>query len=269
MKPLITSFIIVLYVISSGCINQKTQSVPGTGEKKLTAIDFYSILSFTGVAGEEMPLIDEMESVYFYDDMIMYQLPVYSFHTSGTIENGILQTPSDSGLIASYTYVLFKENQDSTGFLYATLNGPIRDTVSVNSFMANGFRNFGDIFKKTSKYHVLIGSKKNRDSMMEIYAPRVKPNNTFSDTTYLFYREDYNDVKYSLVSDLDSTKKMKLFKVIALFNADPHSNDPVSQQAKKMRLEIRKKVIENPEAIKSLFKRFEENHLSYKSRSRQ
>ncbi len=243
------------------CSHQRIQkTIPD--EKNITTVDFSSILSTTDGNGKTVNIIDEKESIYFCDSMVMYQIPVYATVSWGIAEDTTTRG-SDSGLPASFNYVVFREKEDSIGFSYTSMAGPIRDTVSKNSFLSNGFRNCGGKFMQTNKFNRLIRSQKNRDSILEVYIPSVKVNDSFSDTTYLYYRKDLNDIKFDLVSELDSLKKMKLYKVLAIFNGNPQSTDPAYRHPRQLRLEVDKKKVSNQELIASLFKRFEKDYLTY------
>lgn len=245
-------------LLFSNCVQHRIQR-KDQNKNELSAIELTSVLSAVDNNGETINIIDDKETVYSYGSLRMYQLPVYSYIASGDRIQDPLDSATESTSPVEFNYVVFKEGLDSVAFLYSSLTGGIKDTLLVSSFLSNGFRNFGEKYRQTNKFDVLFSSQKHEDNISEKYVPRAKLNDSFSDTTYLYFRKDYNDVKFSLVPELDSAKEMKLFKVLVLFKGNQKNNDPLYQKDRLLRLEIQKKVIKDPESIRALFKRFEED----------
>jgi hypothetical protein len=74
------------------------------------------------------------------------------------------------------------------------------------------------------KNDTLIESKTNEEGneLVEKYIPRIKYDETYPDSTFLYFRNDkvkYNDFSFSPY--LDSLKNRKIFKIIFTYNPIP------------------------------------------------
>lgn len=96
-------------------------------------------------------------------------------------------------------------------------------------------------------------------SMLKKYVPKIKYDDSYADSSYLYFSDNLRDVKHSFSPLLDSTEKMKLCKVIFVYNPIPKGKYDKDMPRRQMLFEIKKITIDEPEKIITLFERFKRN----------
>ncbi|NML21924.1 hypothetical protein HHL16_13630 [Pseudoflavitalea sp. G-6-1-2] len=230
--------------------------------KQIETVEFGGAYIFSDKTGNVLEKWGGKETIYFYDDMIMHQIPVLRSKSAFRPENGELVKVMDSVLPSSSSYVVFKADNDSIAFSYDSVQGPITDTISVEKFLSNNFRRFGKNFKDNSN-QILISGDKNSNVITEKYIYQEKKDNSYPDTAYYTFRKDHNNLRFSISPSLDSLKKMKLVKLNLIFNPAPQGKDTSLRLERQITIEMEKKQVQDPALIIALFNRFAKDRAAY------
>lgn len=202
----------VLFMIWGNCQNK----LPG-------AIKSYTVVtSFDFVTLENGEFINTQDSfhVTYYQNFILYMVPkVYTFSTV-TIKGDTIHEKLVSSRIA-YNYFVYK-NSDNFGYRFDSLEAESSQVFSVDSFLEKEAYSKFTFYNKTND--TLVASKTNRkgNELIEKYIPRIKYDETYPDSTFLYFRNEKMKYNYFSFSHyLDSLKNRKLFKIVITFNPIP------------------------------------------------
>jgi hypothetical protein len=172
---------------------------------KITLIYNIPILHTDGVLKNYS---DSLE-IYHYDQQFLIQIP-YTYALENATE--ILKKET------RFSYFFYLE--DSTSGFYFDKQGVAEPKkLSVDSFLAmKTFKNFN--FFDQNNDSLIQTIKSANKTVIEKYIPKKKPDQSYPDTTYLYYNKKFNDLDlYRFSKLLDSTKRMKLFKVEMKYNS--------------------------------------------------
>lgn len=95
--------------------------------------------------------------------------------------------------------------------------------------------------------------------MVEKYIPKIKYDESYSDTTFLYYSFQLNGIDFTFSKELDSLKGMKLFKIRAVFNPIPKGKYSFKVPSREYLFEIDRYDINNRQEILSLFEKFKDH----------
>ena len=191
--------------------------------------------------------------VYNYENYVLYRIPetyVYTNTTTDTNGNVINRKILRSEIKSHYW--AFKAG-DSTGLRFDSLGSNVGTKFNIDSL----------IDEKTSfKQGISMESYRLFDKItdsadhffMEKYVPKVKDKTT-PDSSFLYFRDDWDDVNFSFAKDLDLQKKSKLYKFRIVFNPIPKGEYPFDVPRRELIFEIRKPELKNSEQILELFKK--------------
>ena len=144
--------------------------------------------------------------IFYYNDIVLYGFPyTYSIEdeTSVLFEERKLQC------------FLFKQN-DQYGYYFDKVEDTVYKKLNVDSLLA--IKAFKAILYD-KKNDSLVDVQRTKQGMTERYIPIHKPDYSYSDTTIYYFTKKENFYKFSLADDLEKAKKMKIFKVRAIYNA--------------------------------------------------
>jgi hypothetical protein len=160
------------------------------------------------IDGELKNYRDSLE-IYYYDEQFLIQIP-YIYALENATEILKIETRF------SYFYYL----KDSTSGFYFDKQGVAEPKkLSVDSFLAMKTFKYFNFFDQNNDSLIQTIKSANR-TVVEKYIPKKKPDQSYPDTTYLYYNKRFNDLDlYCFSKLLDSTKKMKLFKVEMKYNS--------------------------------------------------
>lgn len=187
---------------------------------KLQSISHVRVFSSHPVNWNGTDVVYEVDSVdiYYYNDLVMYKMPILNLGTS-------ISSPSNLASDSSVTYSYFVHKlDDKNGINYVPEVSDGKESFNVDSLILRDTKlSFDSLHLKLKNLYKFFAI--NSDTV-EKYIPVVKKNNSFSDTNFYFFTEDYNDLKFSLSPSLDKEKKKKLYKFVALFKGDSSSKAP-------------------------------------------
>jgi hypothetical protein len=107
--------------------------------------------------------------------------------------------------------------------------------------------------KDQHQYDTLAKRQFNKNHLVEKYVIRKAFKGKYFDTTYYSFSKDFIDMPYTLSSELDSARKMKLYKVRFIFSetiAEPR------KPKREFSYEIRNVEVQNKEKVIAFFDDF-------------
>ncbi|WP_146186509.1 hypothetical protein [Pedobacter sp. HMWF019] len=169
--------------------------------------------------GQKKQKIGGSVNIYYKGDIVVYEIPVFKTvdkqHTSGdtiTVETEI------SNEIDAYRYIIYKEGED-LGKQFFGLDDQSPTQVNIQhinkelfTYTEGLFYGDNDVFKEKHQ--------KDQNSLVEVYVPKNKPDDSYNDTTYLYFNTKFPSVKFSLDKNLDSKRKDKLTKAVLVYNGN-------------------------------------------------
>lgn len=197
------------------CCNSKNK-LPG-------AIKTFSVITnydFVMLENGQFINIQDSFKVSYYQNFILYQFPrIYEVSIPIIKGDSIYEKVISSRI--GYDCFIYKNN-DSVGHRLDSLDADNSRLFSVDSFLVKKANAKFAFYNKTNDS--LIESKTNEEGneLVEKYIPRIKYDETYPDSTSLYFRNDkvkYPDFSFSRY--LDSLKKKKLFKIIFTYNPIP------------------------------------------------
>lgn len=159
--------------------------------------------------GELINVKDSLE-IYYYNKQFLIQIPyIYSLENS----KEILKKET------RFNYFFYLKDSDS-GFYFDSHKGVQPKKLPVDSFMiTKTFKNINFYDQNNDSLLLTIKSLTN-ETLLEKYVPKKKFDQSYPDTIYLYYSKKFNNIDlYSFSKTLDSSRKMKLFKVEMKYNS--------------------------------------------------
>jgi hypothetical protein len=255
MKLILYPFITMLFSYIS-CHTSKDKNLP----TKLRVITV--ITNFPAIRSNDGKLINITDSfkIFYYKDMVLYQLFPKKQIINTTVDKA--GKVIDQKIIRSeidFSNFIYKQN-DSVGLYYDSINSPPQK-LPIDSFITSKkFINFNFYDKKNDS---LIESI-NNETLVEKYIPKIKFDQSYGDTTILYYSKRFKDIAYSLSKDLDSLKKSKLFKVQIKYNSQYYKGYNFKFPQREFLFEIQESNKVNSIDIIRFFEQFEKVHATTK-----
>jgi hypothetical protein len=205
------------------------------------------------------------ELVSFKDSVIIYKQGVYTVYKHpvlNIVTNAVMNKAQDTvredivEQSVTYRYIIYKRN-NTYGFLYDSLNTIKPKRISIDSFKnVTLLPTFPYIIPKA----ILVSSLKHDEEsvLTEKRIPEKIIDPTYPDTCYYSYTNKFKNAPYSFSKMLDSTRKLKLYKVVFRFKRIEKGKYPAAIPEREYYFELRK-AKEAPEIPKLIedFKKME------------
>lgn len=217
----------------------------------ISAIELvYSIPSQNPITGAQISIVDSIDIYYKGSDVLVREGYVYTSYNQNAMKNGVFVMSEDKSSIdlreRKYNYYLYSKGS-AKGLRYDSLNIARPSQFDVDSLINK--RLFGKLKLYDASNDVLVRTEKKSDgSIIDVYIPKTKFDETYNDTTYFVFNPNFKDVAYSLSKDADSLKKMKMVEARLIYN--------VGNPKKQFLFRLKDLVIDNPKEIEKLFDRF-------------
>ena len=160
---------------------------------------------------------------------------------------------------AVFEYFIFtKKNQK--GFIYEWENSFSKPILfDVDSFKQ--FDLFGNLtFEKliNPKYDFLIEEVKNENNktLLMKYANSQKKDDSFPDSTYLYFDDRLSEIPFALSPELDSLADSKLYKIKFIFGVDEKVKSNTGRVSRSFVIELKKVEKFNPDTVKMIYSRY-------------
>lgn len=175
---------------------------------------------------------------------------VYKYSYKEFVENG------DSLLITNKPAYFVFEQHAKAGLTFTSLTGNNGTKQVADSFLTN--RTYRGIELYNSRSDSLItGTPRGNGVFVQQYVPKVKHDITYPDTSYFYFDNTMQDVKYPLSRILDSTYKSKVYKIHILYNRQKLEGSMVEIPQRSYLFELRRAKTDDMQAITALIEKFE------------
>ena len=238
------------------CITSKRKT---TGQE-ITAIQLKSSMPIPS-GDTELITTDLTLQVYYYQDLSLYQIPIIRTY-SKTMLDKEGDVKSSELVKAEIIYKYFIAKKDSPiGVMYDTLNTNREQRMPVDSFLKintltslSTFLKFTKAQNNDSLVNVIQLSK---NETVEKYVPKVKYDQTYNDSTLLYFKKGLSSINFSFSPEMDSLRNAKLVKVRLIFNHNDAGSDKFSKAAKEVLFSMETLSVTNKEEIMALFTKLE------------
>jgi hypothetical protein len=250
-------FVIFLY----GCIATKSQ----VQTDRITAINY--IVKLPLVQGDRQ-YFDFVSTIpiYYYQDLIVYQLP-YTYDSTKVTYHIKADTISDEHVLTETRYNYFVYRQGSSiGIWYRSMEQlDSAKQLSIDSILkrVGPPTNLQSIIYSPNDSLVERTTLDNGNTVIEKYIPKTKPDESYNDTTLLYYSKALKSIKFSLSPFFDSLTNTKLYKLRLAFNESYSPKYSITMPQRDIVYEIVKVDLANPIKLKSLFERFKQDEKNF------
>ncbi len=195
----------------------------------------------------ELINVEDSLCIYYYKNYVLYQLPN---HFSLENENKVILQE------IRYNYFIYRKN-DKYGYEFNSLNDSVGEKRVVDSLLSKkAFFNTNFYDKKTdSLIKILQYSKAN--TLLYIYVPKVKYDETYGDTLLLYFTKKLKNVDYTFSKELDSSTNLKLYEIKLLYNKGYSTTYNITLPKREFRFAINELSVNNPQEVKSFCERYE------------
>ena len=205
---LISGSFFILFLHS--CVATKHQSKPGS----ITALNY--IVRLPLVQGDKQYFdFGDTTPIYYCEDLIIYQLS-YTFDSSKTTYHIKSDTISNEHILTEtrYNYFVYKQGSHN-GIWYRSVeqldSNKIIPVDSILKRKSAPINLQSLIFSPNDTLIEKVTFDKGRE-FIEKYIPKTKPDESYNDTTLLYYSKAMNTIQFSLSPILDSLNNAKLYK---------------------------------------------------------
>lgn len=174
------------------------------------------IVKFPIVIGDKQVVdMGNTTPIYYYHDIIIYQLP-YIFDSTKHTYHVKSDSISDENILTETRYNYFVYRSGSRyGIWYRSAESDSNKRLSVDSALSTKGTpiNLQSIIYSPNDSLIEKLNMNNGTIFIEKYIPKTKPDESYNDTTLLYYSKEMKPIKFSLSPYLDSLRDAKLFKV--------------------------------------------------------
>jgi hypothetical protein len=209
--------------------------------------------------GQLINLADTIKIIY-HENSILFLIPYFD-QLINIVTNKSGDVLGEKLIKQELRYKLFIYRKGSVhGFMYDSLTAKNGEKLSVDSLLSErSFQNmkFFSVYKSSndSLIETLTDSKK--EFLTEKYLTKVKYDESYNDTTYLYYAKKLNGIDFSFSKELDSIKNMKLFKIRYIYNSLQSDKYSFVIPKREFLFEIMEVPVANPKEIIDFISRFE------------
>lgn len=159
-----------------------------------------------------------LHNLYYYGSQRAYNMcDTMRFYKGGIIEKGSETDKVDSSEIITDQW-LFYSKDSINGLFYDSFYSKKPRIVKTDSCKKSFFSFSEKAFEDLNNYR-LIDIEWTRDGLRkETYVAIAKPDETYSDSLLYFYDSRMNDIEFSFSKKIDNEKKMKLVRIISIYN---------------------------------------------------
>jgi hypothetical protein len=189
-----------------------------------------------------------------YKDLILY-LAGYTFQETFTTLDTNWNIIDEKILDPETRYTPFVYKKDHVwGLKFDSLTSKHSRIFPVDSLLKEKTFKEG-LFAITENDSLVYSGTDENNIFLEKYIPRIKYDLSYSDTSFFYYSSELNHIDYSFSKKLDSTKKMKLFRVRHFYKQAPKGAYPVDLPDHEYLFEFKKTQLTNQQQILDFLKR--------------
>lgn len=243
----------ILILLSCEATNQKGEDI--------TAINYIFNIPMVSADGQ-LDNMQDTTTIYYYQDLILYQLP---YHLGRTIFTSLADSDTteqeNTQTTTRHNFLVYKQG-NKNGLWYETMNGDEKKKVPVDStLLARGLPvDLRAILSNPEDTLIETVKDAKEGIVIEKYISKTRPNDPCCyDTTLLYYSKDLKQIAFSFSPTLDSIKNLKLFKFRAAFNEAYSPQYLITMPKREIRYEIQQIKVVDAKTIKDLFQRYRQD----------
>lgn len=181
--------------------------------------------------------------LFFYQGTVLYEKESFFIHADNTQQK-------------VYTYWMYKQNHKK-GIKYAS---SFQDTLGtkfdVDSFLVkDAFKTF-PFYSKEDDSLVFTHLARNKKELIEKYIPKIRPDDSYPDTTVFRYSKHYKDIPFSFSTELEKSKRSKFIEMLGIYNPVTNSKLKAQTQGRKLIIKMEKIPVDNQQEKLLYFNRF-------------
>lgn len=254
MRLFISCFFVILLF---SCL--ATKSLAQTDS--LTAIHY--IVKVPVVQGDRQyfDLVDTTP-IYYYQDLIIYQLP-YIFDSSKSTYHVQTDSTSNEHILTEtrYNYFVFRQGSKKGIWYYSLERLDSTKQLTCDSMLKQvGMQTNLQSFLNDPNDSLLERTTlQNGNIVMEKYITKTKPDESYNDTTFLYYSKSMKPIDFSISPFLDSITNSKLFKLRLVFNETYSAKYGITMPKRDLVCEIQESKPLHFDKLKPLVQRFKQD----------
>lgn len=248
MKLLICSLVLL---INFGCISKH---IARKSEKAVRLKIHWQLVGVQNGEGKVIEIIDSVFSIKKGDHYV-YLIPHVTEHSkiSFSMDN---EKISDSLMSETIDFKVFIfKVKDSLGLKFDSLTASVETKFNVDSFLVN--KTFKGMKSYNEENDSLVQKSyfDNNTQIIEKYVPKKMYENSF-DTTYFFFTKGKIETTISFSKLLEEKRKMKLYKLIGVYNEIPVGKYPFAVPKREMIWELKTMNLPLDEKIDNLISKY-------------
>lgn len=246
-------FCSIFLYINIGCV---TKHIADGSEQAVRLKIHWQLVGEQNGKAEVMEVIDSVFVInragYF-----VYLIPHVTEHSKITV-NKDNEVISNSLLSETTSFIIYIfQDKDSLGLKFDSLSAKTGTKFNVDSFLIN--KTFKGMKSYNEENDSLV-SKTYFDSntrVLETYVPKTLYENSF-DSAYFFFTKEKIETNISFSKLLEEKRKMKLYKLIGVYNAIPVGKYPFAIPKREMIWELKNINLPFDEKIDNLIRKYSE-----------
>lgn len=239
----------VMVLFLSYCSTIKKNS-----NQSLKTITIVSNYDFVMIDNGAFIHVEDSFIVSYYQDLILYQVPYTYEVTKPTVKNDTIEEDVINSEI-KYKYFIYKANS-TTGYKYDSLNALSSRLFSVDSFLAAKAFAKSKLYDKTNDTLIEATTDQKTNVFTEKYIPRVKYDETYPDSSYMYFSDrELKNIEFAFSRYLDSLKNKKLFRVVFIHNPIPKGEYSFDVPRRELIFEMKETQLINSRGIIDFFER--------------
>lgn len=250
-------FILAMLIIS--CFHCKTQGYKND-LRKIKCISVFSEFQFARQDNGEIVSFKDSFNVYYFRDLILYKLPYQTdltnviMDTSGNVlEEKVLKSST------KYKFLIHKMGEEY-GWKFDSSRAKNANKILVDSFLKVKLKLSDEVFYSANDSLIEV-FKYNGINIVEKLIPKKKYNDTYNDTTYLFFSSGLNNIPYSFSKKLDSLKKIKLYKARLIYNPIYSKSNTLVTKGRELFFEFREIPLTDSQDIWPIIQKYKRLHF--------
>lgn len=243
---LIAGTMVLISIIACGSLRKRPSDL-----SKTIIVNIHC--DFVRLYDHEFVHVDDSFKISYFNDLILYQIP-YGFDSSifikkhDTMEEKIVKEE------VRYRFFVYKAGRP-TGYRFNSIEARDPQLFSVDSFLnAKAFAS-ALFYDKLNDSLVKTEIIEKTDILIERYIPRIRYDDTYSDSSYLYFSRNMKNIPFTLSPFLDSTRKEKLLRVVLVYNPVAKGKYEFDVPRRQLDFEIKESFLTNPKEMIDLFER--------------
>jgi hypothetical protein len=220
---------------------------PMSKSKELTGIRLISSFPLQDTTGNVVQT-DDVLSMFKFRNHILYQIRI----SNTEIKN-------DKVIQAWVTYQYLIHQEDKTFGLLLEADSVRAARVNIDSFLRTStITDFNSFYRNTKWNDSLIGRENLRGNIVRLkFVPKRKLDESYNDTTLLYFSRALRDIDYALSRDLDDEYRMKFFKIRLVYNGDPKNEHQYFRSRREIMFGMERADLRDTQEILKQFRLFE------------